>query len=71
MGPADPATLPALVEALEDKDASIRHEAVLALVKMGPAGKEAIPPLTVLKQRDRNERVRTDAGRAIARLESE
>src|SRR5947209_3459409 len=42
-GAADPAVVPALAGALRDRDAGVRAEAALALMKIGPAAREAIP----------------------------
>src|SRR5439155_16911918 len=39
VGPADPTALPALIEALKDRDAGVRREAILALLKCGPAAR--------------------------------
>jgi HEAT repeat protein len=68
IGPSDPAVLPALLEALRDKDAQVRCEAILALVKYGTQAQEAVPPLTELRDRDPDGRVRSYAAKALERL---
>jgi hypothetical protein len=71
VGSADPAALPALLGALSDREATVRCEAILALVKFGPSASEALPKLADLKQHDRDARVRLYAGKAVERLEGE
>jgi HEAT repeat protein len=61
----------ALTEALRDPDAGVRSEAILALMKCGPAAQDALPVLTDLHSRDRNEKVRAYAGRAVEKLSKE
>jgi HEAT repeat protein len=68
VGPADPAALPALLGALEDRDDSVRCEAILAVLKCGSPAREAIPILSVIERRDRNARVRRFAAKAIEKL---
>src|SRR5437588_5142509 len=70
VGPADATALPALVEALSDPDAHVRSEAILALVKFGPAAKDARPVLAQLRQRDPSVQVRTQAGKALEKLQN-
>jgi HEAT repeat protein len=66
VGSADPEAFPALLGALKDRDAGVRREAILAVMKCGPDAKEAEPVLTELQQKDRDSQVRTYAGRALA-----
>lgn len=68
VGPSDPVALPALLASLEDRDPVVRREAVLALVKHGPAASEAVPRLVKLRQSDRDPRVRSYASQAIDKL---
>ena len=68
VGPADPATLPALIGALKDPDPAVRCEAILAVLKCGPGAREAAPALTELRQHDRDARVRDYAARALEKL---
>jgi HEAT repeat protein len=67
-GAGDAAVLPALREALKDRDAAVRREAILALLKCGPAAGEAVPELAALRQGDRDPRVRSYAARAVEAL---
>ena len=67
VGPADPAAIPALIEAVKDQDAKVREEAILALLKIGPAAKKAIPALTEAA-RDKNVQVRSYAVKALAKI---
>jgi vesicle coat complex subunit len=69
VGTADPAALPALKAALKDPDAGVRCEAILALVKSPAAAKDAVPTLTDLQQNDPDPKVRSDAGRAVERIQ--
>jgi HEAT repeat protein len=62
--------IPALVEALQDKDPDIRISAAIGLGYFGDEAKEAIPPLQAAL-RDRDPRVREAAGHAIARIRPE
>jgi HEAT repeat protein len=69
VGPTDPAALPALQTALNDRDGTVRCEVILALVKFGPAAKEAVPALAEMRQRDVDAKVRDYAAKALAKLE--
>jgi HEAT repeat protein len=71
VGPGDPAALPALLGALRDPDAGVRCQAILALVKFGPAAREAVPILAEVQRHHRSARVRAYAGKAVARLRDE
>lgn len=68
IGPSDPAVLPALIGALTDADAGVRCETILALLKYGPAAKEAIPELTQVQEKDRDPKVREYAAKALDKL---
>ncbi len=65
VGPADTAVVPALTTALKDRDAGVRREAILALMKCGANAREAIPTLTDLQQHDRDGQIRRYAGKAL------
>src|SRR5262245_53935508 len=52
VGTADPDALPAIRSALADADAGVRTEAIQALVKFGPAAKEAESQLLHLEKND-------------------
>lgn len=68
VGPADARALPALTAALGDRDGSVRAEAILALVKFGPAAREARTMLADMQQRDPDAQVRSYAAKAVDRL---
>jgi HEAT repeat protein len=68
VGRADPEAFPALLGALKDRDAAVRREAILAVMKCGPDAKEAEPMLIELQQKDRDSQVRTYAGRALVSI---
>ena len=69
VGSSDPAVVAALCRALQDQDADVRCEAILALVKVGPDAKEAIEPLKAIGRQDRDPRVRSYAARALEKLQ--
>jgi HEAT repeat protein len=69
IGPGEAAVLPAVIAALEDKEAAVRREAILALMKFGAAAKEAAPILIELRQHDRDALVRSHAANALKNLE--
>jgi len=69
VGSSDPAVVPALREALKDKDADVRCEAILALAKCGSGAKEAIEPLKAIGREDRDTKVRSYAAKALEKLE--
>jgi HEAT repeat protein len=68
IGPSDPAVLPALLGALQDADAGVRCEAILALLKYGPGAEDAIPTLTAMRERDPDTNVRAYAAKALDKL---
>ena len=68
IGPAHPQVIPALIEALEQPDATLRGEVILALFKSGPAAKAALPALERLSQSDKDAKVRDYAKKAIATI---
>ncbi len=68
VGPIDATVGPALLGALKDADAAVRCEVILALLKLGPGARGAIPALTALWQQDPDARVRSYAGRALEKL---
>lgn len=69
VGPTDPAALPALRGAINDRDAVVRSEVILALVKFGPAAQEAVPALIELRDRDRDPKVRSHAAKAVDKIQ--
>jgi HEAT repeat protein len=70
VGTSDPAVLPALTSALKDVDANVRCEAILALVKSGPAASETILALAEMKRKDPNLKVRTYAAQALEKIQA-
>jgi HEAT repeat protein len=68
IGACDTSVLSALLLALEDADAGVRCQAILALLKCGPAGRQGISALDKLKQKDPEIKVRQFAARAIEQL---
>ncbi|MBN9118934.1 MAG: HEAT repeat domain-containing protein [Planctomycetes bacterium] len=60
--------VPALIEALKDKEADVRRSAAIGLGTFGEQAKDAIPALqTVLN--DPDARVREAAGKALTRID--
>ena len=60
--------VPALIEALKDKDGDIRLSAAIGLGSFGEQAKDAIPALQAA-QHDRDARVREAAGIALSRID--
>jgi hypothetical protein len=60
--------VPALIEALKDKDVGIRQDAAIGLGSFGEQAKDAIPALQAA-QRDRDVRVRKAADVALSRID--
>jgi HEAT repeat protein len=71
VGPADPAALPAVTEALKDTDVAVRRAAILALLKFGSDAKTAIPILDDMRQHDRDNQVRSDAAKALEKIKAD
>ncbi len=69
VGDADPKAIPAVIGALDDKDARVRAEAVLALGKSGPQAGGALPKLKELTQ-DPDPRVRDYAVKILPQVEA-
>jgi HEAT repeat protein len=69
VGPTDPSALPALAGALQDREAVVRCEVILALVKFGPAAAEVVPALSDLRDRDPDPRVRDYAAKALEKIQ--
>ncbi len=67
VGDADSQAIPALIGALDDKEAGVRAEAVLALGKSGPQAAAAIPKLKELTQ-DSDPRVRDYAVKILPQI---
>ena len=60
--------VPALIEALKDKEGDIRWSAAIGLGSFGDQARDAIPALQAA-QRDRDARVREAAGVALSRID--
>jgi HEAT repeat protein len=69
VGAADPAAVPALAGALKDRDAGVRAEAALGLLRIGPAAKEAAGALQEAARKDTNPTVRAHAGKALEKVQ--
>jgi HEAT repeat protein len=65
LGPAAAPAVPALVEALQDQEASVRYPVTVALREIGPAAKAAVPALKKVYEEDLNDEVASSARRAI------
>ncbi len=61
-------TIPALIEALKDKDPDVRKSAAIGLGTFGEQAKEAVPALEKALN-DRDARVREAAGKALTRID--
>jgi HEAT repeat protein len=66
-----PVALSAVIGALNDPDAGVRCEAILALLKCGPGAREAIPALAEAQQKDSDAKVRTYATKALEQLKND
>jgi vesicle coat complex subunit len=60
--------VPALIEALKDKDGDVRRSAAIGLGSFGEKAKDAIPALQTA-QHDRDARVREAADKALSRID--
>ncbi len=68
IGPADERVVPALQEALADRDARVRCEAILGLIKCGAAAEPAFAALADLQTKDADRKVREYAKNALTAL---
>jgi hypothetical protein len=66
VGDADPSVAHALAEALHDADPQVRHDAVLAVVKLRRPGEAIKAQLETMSQGDKDSRVRDVSQRALA-----
>jgi HEAT repeat protein len=69
VGPTDPAALAAVTEGLKDNDPGVRRAAVLAILKFGRDAKGAVPTLTHMRDHDADAQVRSDAAKALDKLQ--
>jgi HEAT repeat protein len=68
VGQADPAVAEGLAAALGDQDATVRREAIFAVVKLKQPAAAIIERLEVMGRNDRDLKVREAASRAASRL---
>lgn len=61
--------VPALIEALKDKETDVRLSAAIGLGYFGEQAKDAIPALQQAAQHDGDVRVRKQAGVALSRID--
>lgn len=71
LGPAAASAVPALIEALDDPEASVRFPVTVALAEIGPAAKPAIPKLKKMMDEEINDEIAAAAKRAIRRIQPE
>jgi HEAT repeat protein len=69
VGDADPTVADGLAEALRDKDAVVRREAVRAVAKLPRASETIMAQLKLMSENDRDSLARDYAKRAIAHFE--
>src|SRR4051794_10776650 len=68
MGPAAAAAVPALIEALDDSDPSVRFPVTVALGEIGAPAKAAVPKLKKMMDDEINDEVAAAARRALRRI---
>jgi len=61
--------VPALIEALKDKDGDVRVSAAIGLGSFGEQAKDAIPALEATQKSGRDARVREAANKALSRID--
>jgi HEAT repeat protein len=71
MGPAAAAAVPALIEALDDPEATVRFPVTVALGEIGPAAKAAVPKLKQMMEEEINDESAAGARRALRRIQPE
>lgn len=69
MGPAAAPAVPALIEALDDPEASVRFPVIVALGEIGPAAKAAAPRLKKMMDEEINDEIAAAAKRALRRIQ--
>jgi HEAT repeat protein len=69
MGPEAAAAVPALVQALDDPEASVRFPVTVALMEIGPAAKAAVPKLQKMVDEELNDEIAASARRALKRID--
>jgi HEAT repeat protein len=71
MGPAAAAAVPALIEALDDPEPTVRFPVTVALGEIGPAAKAAVPKLKQMMEEEINDEIAAAARRALRRIQPE
>ena len=71
MGQAAAPAVPALIEALDDPEASVRFPVTVALGEIGPAAKAAVPRLKKMMEEEINDEIAAAARRALKRIQPE
>ena len=71
MGPAAAPAVPALIEALDDPEASVRFPVTVALGEIGPAAAAAVPRLKQMMEEEINDEIAASARRAIRKIKPE
>jgi HEAT repeat protein len=69
MGPAAAPAVPALIEALDDSEPSVRFPVTVALAEIGPAAKAAVPKLKKMMEEEINDEIAAAAKRALRRIQ--
>jgi HEAT repeat protein len=69
MGPAAASAVPALIEALDDPEATVRFPVTVALGEIGPAAKAAVPRLKQMMDEEINDEIAASAKRALRRIQ--
>jgi HEAT repeat protein len=71
LGPAAASAVPALIEALDDSQPSVRFPVTVALGEIGPAAAAAVPKLKQMMDEEINDEIAAAAKRAIRRIKPE
>ncbi|HEY8259439.1 MAG TPA: HEAT repeat domain-containing protein [Gemmatimonadales bacterium] len=71
LGPAGAPAVPALIEALDDPNASVRFPVTVALGEIGPGASAAVPKLKKMMDEEINDEIAASAKRAIRRIKPE
>lgn len=71
LGPAGASAVPALIEALDDPNASVRFPVTVALGEIGPGAAAAVPKLRKMMDEEINDEIAASAKRAIRRIKPE
>ena len=69
MGPPAAAAVPALIQALDDPEPSVRFPVTVALMEIGPAAKAAVPRLQQMMAEELNDESAASARLALKRID--